>query len=259
MGSRASVGNAWKRVDLAWLLLLFPSLPAVKITVTCNKSETHKQQLILSFFLCFRSVFLSFLLRFGSASLSTNLFFSFSFPIFSVSDGSKTKGSPATRLLSGLAGVGWRRSWCGWRWRSWICGHWSCGGDGKNWWAGRLRCGWLREERDDVVVWSVSCLGERRKIWSDYRGRGTWLVVGGFVGDADMAEGERGREDLVESRVRGLVCLWWKGGEISWGRARWRWWNDWEGNGGSGESVLAEKGGQRRLLFCPRRVGSWLA
>jgi hypothetical protein len=93
MGSRAPVGNVSKRVDLAWLLLLFPSSLAMKIIVTYNKSKTHKQQLILSFFVsCSRICFLS------SSSLfwicfSTNLFFSFSFPFFSVSGGGKTKGA----------------------------------------------------------------------------------------------------------------------------------------------------------------------
>jgi len=67
-------------VDLAWLLLLFPSSPAVKITVTCNKSKTHKQQLILSFCFLFTICFLSLLLRFGSASLYRSVLF-FSFPI----------------------------------------------------------------------------------------------------------------------------------------------------------------------------------
>ena len=36
--------------------------------------------------------------------LSTNWFFSFSFSFFSVLDGGKTRGPPAARLLSGLAG-----------------------------------------------------------------------------------------------------------------------------------------------------------
>ncbi|KAL3592432.1 hypothetical protein D5086_011072 [Populus alba] len=46
-------------------------------------------------------------------------------------------------------------------------------------------------------------MGKRRKIWSDYKGRGTWLMVGEFVGDANMEKGEREREDLlVGSRLR---------------------------------------------------------
>jgi hypothetical protein len=50
--------------------------------------------------------FFSLFHRFRSAFLSTDLLLSFSFPFISVSGGGKTKGSPATRLLSGLAGAG---------------------------------------------------------------------------------------------------------------------------------------------------------
>jgi hypothetical protein len=71
-----------------------------------QNNQKHHRQLILIFFLCFQSFFLSLLLRFGSASLSVDLFFSFSFPIFFVSGDGKTKGSSTTRLLSGLAGAG---------------------------------------------------------------------------------------------------------------------------------------------------------
>jgi hypothetical protein len=93
VGSRASARNVWKQVDLAWLLLLFPFSPAVKITVTCNKSKTHKQQLILCFlFLVHRSVFFLFF-SILDLLLSTDLFFSFPFPFFSVSGGGKTKGA----------------------------------------------------------------------------------------------------------------------------------------------------------------------
>jgi len=93
-------------VDLAWLLLLFPSSPAVKITITCNKSKTHKQQLILSFFVsCSRICFLSLLLHFGSASLYRYVLF-FSFPILLCLRWRQDHGGPpAARLCVSVRSV----------------------------------------------------------------------------------------------------------------------------------------------------------
>jgi hypothetical protein len=55
MGSRASTGNTWKLVDLAWLLLLFPSSPAVRNNITCKAKQTT--QTINFFFLPFLDLF----------------------------------------------------------------------------------------------------------------------------------------------------------------------------------------------------------
>jgi len=52
VGSRAAAQNTCERVGLAQLLLLFPSLPVVRATITCERRNLHKQQLILSFSFC---------------------------------------------------------------------------------------------------------------------------------------------------------------------------------------------------------------
>jgi hypothetical protein len=57
MGSRASIGNTWKLVDLAWLLLLFPSSPAVRNNITCKAKQTTQTINFFFFSSLFRSVF----------------------------------------------------------------------------------------------------------------------------------------------------------------------------------------------------------
>jgi hypothetical protein len=42
VGSRAAAGTTRKQGNQDWLLLLFFSSPAVRITVTCKRRKTHK-------------------------------------------------------------------------------------------------------------------------------------------------------------------------------------------------------------------------
>jgi hypothetical protein len=73
----------------------------------------------------------------------------------------------------------------------------------------------LDEEGADMVDGedrgSMGCLGERKKIWPDYRGRGTWLVVSGFVGRLVMErngwDGELGAVLWPTEKGRGATCV----------------------------------------------------
>jgi len=58
--------------------------------------------------------------------------------------------------VCGLLDLRGGRRCCGWRWRPWVCGRWSCGRDGNNCWAGRLRW-WLAESGEGR--WR-GCLGK---------------------------------------------------------------------------------------------------
>jgi len=60
VGSQTAARTNRETRQSSWLLLLFLSSPAVRITVTCNKRKTHKQQLILSFPPCFQICFSPF-------------------------------------------------------------------------------------------------------------------------------------------------------------------------------------------------------
>jgi hypothetical protein len=70
VGSRAAANKAGKRVDLAQLPFLFPSLLVVTTTVTCNNRKRTTQLILIFVFvlqICFS----------GSVFLQLSVFFSF--------------------------------------------------------------------------------------------------------------------------------------------------------------------------------------
>ena len=73
MGSHAAVKTPGKQVGLAQLLLLFPSLPAVRIPIIYKK-ETNTQTIVdfISFF--FRSVSVSFWICFPADPFLVSIF-----------------------------------------------------------------------------------------------------------------------------------------------------------------------------------------
>jgi hypothetical protein len=75
VGSRAAAKNLGNRVGLAQLLLLFPSLPAVRATATCKSRNTHKQQLILIFLSFWSKSVYIFLFSRSVSSLPLGLIF----------------------------------------------------------------------------------------------------------------------------------------------------------------------------------------
>jgi hypothetical protein len=62
---RAAASNAWKWTDMVGYLLLFPSLPAVRNTITCNNRKRTTQSILFFCFLFCRS---ASLVRFFSAA-----------------------------------------------------------------------------------------------------------------------------------------------------------------------------------------------
>jgi hypothetical protein len=95
---RAAASNAWKWTDLVGYLLLFPSLPAVRNTITCNNRKRTTQS-ILIFCFCFADL----LLWFGFF-LQLSVFFSFPLLLCFQAVGCVTKGLSAVVLLLRLAG-----------------------------------------------------------------------------------------------------------------------------------------------------------
>jgi hypothetical protein len=97
VGSRAAANKAGKRVDLARLPFLFPSLLVVTTTVTCNNRKRTTQS-ILIFCFCFADL----LLWFGFF-LQLSVFFSFPLLLCFHAVGCVTKGLSAVVLLLCLA------------------------------------------------------------------------------------------------------------------------------------------------------------
>jgi len=120
----------------------------VKIIVTCNKSKTHKQQLILSFFFLIHGfVFFPLLLRFGSASLNRSILF-FSFPILLYLRWRQDQGGH--RLL----GFGFLSCLCSCRWPVRVLAKTTAYKLLPFGWRGMSRSGWMA--CGAVVLWLVS-------------------------------------------------------------------------------------------------------
>jgi len=88
-GSKRRCKHPRKCLDLKTLLLFYPSLPAV----TPWPSKTTKSQQTVCFSFSFIDLFFILFFSVLDMLLSTDLFFSFSFPFFFVSGDGKTKGA----------------------------------------------------------------------------------------------------------------------------------------------------------------------
>jgi hypothetical protein len=93
VGSRAAADEGNKTVDRKPLLLLCLPTTSIKVTATCNKEKNTQLVDFRLLFLCFSDLFFFLFFSILDLLLSTDRFFSFSFPFFSVSGGGKTKGA----------------------------------------------------------------------------------------------------------------------------------------------------------------------
>jgi hypothetical protein len=87
----ADEGN--KTVDQKPLFLLCLPTLSMKVTATCNKEKNAQTVNFRLLFLCFSDLFFFLFFSISDMLFSTDRFFSFSFPFFSVSGGGKTKGA----------------------------------------------------------------------------------------------------------------------------------------------------------------------